>query len=115
VKPSARKKDLLVGVWRAPDEWSNIEYRITRKRGAYSVAVRDFEDDERADVFETTYSAKLHELSFAAYWNSTGRFLRCRVRAGSATQLDLTFTYTEMQPLVQYTKNLHYRSKDPRP
>jgi len=104
MKPSPRTGNLLVGVWRAPDEWSNIEYRVTRKGTHYSVVVRDFDDGERADVFEIKWSPKLHELSFAAHWNSTGRFMRCRMRAGSKTQVDLTFTYTEMQPLVRYTK-----------
>jgi len=104
VKATTRKKDLLVGVWRAPDEWSNVEYRVARKRGGYSVVVRDFADGERADVYETKWNAKRNELSFAAHWNSTGRFMRCRLKAGSKTQVDLTFTYTEMQPLVRQPK-----------
>jgi hypothetical protein len=104
LKTITDKKDLLAGVWRARDEWSDVEYCVSGKAPRYRVGVRDFKDGEKADVFETKWHAAKHTLSFAAHWNSTGRFMRCRLMAISASQVDLTYTYTETVALARLSK-----------
>ena len=98
------KKDILAGIWRARDEWSDIEYRVSGKEPRYRVSVRDFKDGEKADVFETKWNAAKETLSFAAHWNSTGRFMRCRLRAISTSQVDLMYTYTDSVALARHSK-----------
>jgi hypothetical protein len=98
------KKDLLAGNWRARDEWSDIEYCVSGREPRYRVNVRDFKDGEKPDVFEIKWHAAKHTLSFAAHWNSTGRFMRCRLRAISPSQVDLTYTYTETVALARHSK-----------
>lgn len=94
-KPKQKsKRDLLVGTWFDGDEHdSSVEFNITRAGDSYVVRVRDLFDDEAADIFETAWNGRV--LSFAAHWNSTGRFARYRLLLLSDNRLDVTYTYTE--------------------
>ncbi len=94
-KPKQKaKRDLLVGTWFNADEYATeVEYIITRSGDSYAVRVCDRYDGEVAGIFETTWDGKV--LSFAAHWNSTGRFARYQLLLISANRLDVTYTYTD--------------------
>ena len=88
------KRDLLVGTWFNADEIeTGVEFIVTRSGESYAVRVRDRFDGETADISETAWDGSA--LSFAAYWNSTGRFARYRLLLLSANRLDVTYTYTD--------------------
>ena len=96
------KNDALVGIWRSAAEFgSDVAYRVSKKKTGYSVVVQDTGDGERADVFEEKWDAAKGIFSFATHWNSTGRFLRCRLQAASKKQVELTYTYTDTDVLVR--------------
>ncbi len=96
-KPKQKlKRDLLVGTWSSADEhYSDVEFTITRSGDSYAVQARDGFDGEKADIFETVWDGGV--LSFAAHWNSTGRFARYRILLLSANRIDLTYTYTDTE------------------
>ena len=88
------KRDLLVGTWFNADEYATeVEFTVTRSGDSYAVRVCDRYDGEQADIFETAWNGKV--LSFAAHWNSTGRFARYRLLLLSANRIDVTYTYTD--------------------
>ena len=92
-KPTS-KSDPLTGTWFDGDELaSNVVFEITPSADSFAVNVRDAEDGEEADVFETRWDGRI--LSFAAHWNSSGRFVRYRLQLLSANRIDVTYTYTE--------------------
>jgi hypothetical protein len=81
-----------------------MEYRVSGRQPRYTVSVRDFEDGEKADIFEVKWHSRIGVLSFAAYWNSTGRFMRGRLQTISTSQVDLTYTFTDKVPLARRSK-----------
>ncbi len=88
------KRDLLVGTWSSADEsYSDVEFTITGSGDTYAVQICDGFDGEKADIFETAWDGRV--LSFAAHWNSTGRFARYRILLLSANRIDVTYTYTD--------------------
>ena len=88
------KRDLLVGTWFSANEYaSEVEFVIERTGETYTVQARDGYDSEQADIFETAWDGSV--LSFAAHWNSTGRFARYRILVISANRISLTYTYTD--------------------
>ncbi len=88
------KRDLLVGTWFNADEIeTGVEFTVTRSAVAYAVRVCDRFDGETADISETGWGGSV--LSFAAHWNSTGRFARYRLLLLSANRIDVTYTYTD--------------------
>jgi hypothetical protein len=85
---------LLVGTWFNGDEYaSEVEFTITRAGKPYAVRARDRHDGEEGDIFEIAWDGEV--LSFAAHWNSTGRFGRYRLLLLSANRIDVTYTYTD--------------------
>ncbi|WP_438481302.1 hypothetical protein [Oleiharenicola lentus] len=102
MKSSISKIDLHVGIWRSSDEFgSDLEYRITKKKTGYSVVACDSNDGELADIFEEKWDAKTGIFSFAAHWNSTGRFARYRFFLTSKDKMTLTYTYTDSETLIR--------------
>jgi len=98
-------RDILVGTWKGVDEWStNVEYTIRRKKGAYSVTAVDMYDNEKADIFEERWERKKGILSFAGYWNSTGRFMRCRIQLTATDKIEFTYTYTDSKIMIRKKK-----------
>lgn len=84
------------------DEWStNIEYTIRRRNAGYSVLAIDTSDDEKADIFEEKWDKRGGTFSFAGYWNSTGRFMRCRMRLTATDKIEFTYTYTDSETMVR--------------
>lgn len=101
MKPKSKPKrtgmrDSLVGIWRSGSELgSDVEITLRRKGASYSVDVCDAFDGEKADIFEIAWDGS--EFSFAAHWNSTGRFARYRIRSVSEDRISLTYTYTDTE------------------
>lgn len=90
------KRDPLVGTWFNADEYAtDVEFTVSRSGASYVVAVRDRSDGEKADVYETNWDGNV--LSFAAHWNTSGRFARYRLLPLSANRIDVTYTYTDNQ------------------
>lgn len=96
-KPKPKlKRDLLVGTWTNADDYEDeVEYTITRSGDSYAVRVRDCYDGEAADIFETAWDKDVYVLSFAAHWNSTGRFARYRIFLFSVNRIEVSYTYTD--------------------
>ena len=91
---SKKTRPSLIGTWFNADEYATeVEFIITDSDDMLSVRVRDRHDNEEADVFETAYDGRV--LSFAAHWNSTGRFARYKLMLLSANRLSVTYTYTD--------------------
>lgn len=100
-KPKA-PDDLLVGTWKGVDEWStNVEYTIRRSRGAYRITAVDTFDNERADIYEEKWDKKNGIFSFAGHWNSTGRFIRCRIHLTATDKIEFTYTYTDSETMIR--------------
>jgi hypothetical protein len=96
-KPSCKKGSTknhpLVGKWISGTEsGSEIEYTVTSQAKSFRVHAIDRYDGEVADVFEITWDGLV--LSFGTLWNSTGRFLRCRLEAIAKNEVSYTYTYT---------------------
>ena len=90
------KRNLLVGSWFNADEnETGVEFTVTCPGGTYAVRVVDRFDSEIADISETRWDGRI--LSFAAHWNSTGRFARYRLLALSENRIDVTYTYTDSE------------------
>ena len=83
---------MILGTWCNADDES-VEFTVTHAGDGYVVQVRDSFDGEKADVFETRWEGGV--LSFAAHWNSTGRFARYRLFLFSANRIEVTYTYTD--------------------
>jgi hypothetical protein len=96
-KPKQKaKRDLFVGTWFNADEYATeVEFIINPAGNSYAVRVLDRYDGEEADIFETAWNGRI--LSFAAHWNSTGRFARYRLLLLSANRIDVTYTYTDSE------------------
>lgn len=100
-KPSSQS-DILVGTWRSADEFgSDVVYRVSKKKAGYSVVACDTHDGELADIFEEKWDENAGIFSFAAHWNSTGRFSRGQLRAITKKQVALTYTYTDTDVLIR--------------
>lgn len=92
--PKSTKGHLLIGVWvSATEHASDVEYTVTSKGATFNVTAIDGFDGEVADIFEVKWDGEV--LSFAAHWNSTGRFSRCRLQALSKNRASFTYTYTD--------------------
>ena len=101
------KESPIVGVWRSIGDFgSQVEYHVRKKGSGYSVSARDVSDGELAEVFEVKWDAKACALSFAVHWSSTGRFARCRLQLTEPDQVELTYTFTDTEPLVRRTGGL---------
>lgn len=95
-KKESTKNHPLGGNWVSGTEYgSEIEFIVTPRTGGFKVRAIDRYDNEVADVFEINWDGQV--LSFATYWNSTGRFLRCRLQALGQDEVDYTYTYTAQE------------------
>lgn len=89
-KKKSTRKHTLVGSRVSGTEYgSEIEYTVTSHGSGFKVQAVDQYDGEAADVFEIKWDGQI--LSFATHWNSTGRFLRCRLQAVAKNE---AHTYT---------------------
>ncbi len=93
--------DLLVGTWKGS---TNVEYTIRRRRGSYRVTAIDTFDNEKADIYEEKWDKKNGIFSFAGHWNSTGRFMRCRIHLTANDKIEFIYTYTDSETMIRKQK-----------
>lgn len=87
-------QQLLVGTWASADLFaSDVEYIISAMGDELAVRAINTNDSEEADIFEIHWDGEI--LTFAAHWNSTGRFARCRFLLQSIDHVNFTYTYTD--------------------
>ncbi len=97
-KSKSTRRHTLVGTWASADEFtSDVEYIVSSTGEGFAVRAIDRGDGEEAEVFEVQWDGET--LTFAAHWNSTGRFARCRMLAQSRAHVDFTYTYTDHEML----------------
>jgi hypothetical protein len=93
-------QQLLVGTWASADAFaSDVEYIVSAVGDELTVRAIDKTDREEADIFEVHWDGEI--LTFAAYWNSSGRFARCRFLAQSQDIVNFTYTYTDQDTLLR--------------
>lgn len=93
-KKESTKSHPLVGSWVNGDEYATeTEYIVSSHGSGFRVRAIDRYDGEVGDVFEVKWDGET--LSFAVHWNSTGRFLRCRLVAISKNRVSYTYTFTD--------------------
>jgi hypothetical protein len=107
-----KPKDLIVGTWISIDDTSSVEIRV-RKKKTYTVTAIDSFDGEVASVAEVKRDSKTGILSFAAYWDSSGRFTRYRMMHASEDKIDITYTHTDSEVLIR--KKTPNQSSQPTP
>jgi hypothetical protein len=97
-KKKSTPKHPLLGTWVSAEGFpSDVEYIVSSKGDGFAVRALDRQDGEEADVFEIKWDGQI--LIFAAHWNSTGRFARCRFLAQSPDHVEFTYTYTDHELL----------------
>jgi hypothetical protein len=97
----------LIGTWVSVDVLDeDVEYIISRHGKAFSVRAVDRSDNDEADVYDVKWDKEKSVLSFATHWNSTGRFVRCRLMVQAADQIDFTYTYTAKDILKRKSKRV---------
>jgi hypothetical protein len=93
-----RKQHTLIGSWVNGDEYATeVEYIVAGKEPRFRVQAVDRDDGEEGEVRDVSYDDSTSTLSFAVYWNSTGRFTKVRMRATAPNRVSYTYTFTESQ------------------
>src|SRR5437868_5595425 len=95
-----RPKDEMTGTWVSIDDASTVELRVTKKKN-YTVTATDSFDGEIAAISEERYHRKTGIFSFAAYWDSTGRFTRYRMMPASEGKVEITYTHTDSEVMIR--------------
>lgn len=94
-KPN-EKPHMLVGTWLNGHEYeTDVEYVVSAAGKGFAVLALDRFDGEKGEVSEVKWDGNV--LSFAVYWNSTGRFVKARLLPISPNRVDYTYTFTEQQ------------------
>jgi hypothetical protein len=97
-----KPKDRIAGTWISINDVSSVELRIAKTKKRYVVTAVDSFDHEVAAVSEEKYDGKTGILSFAAYWDSTGRFTRYRLMPTSNDdRIEITYTHTDSEILIR--------------
>ena len=99
-----KPKDGIAGTWISIDDTSTVEIRVTRKKKTYAVTATDSYDGEVAAVSEERFHGKTGVFSFAAYWDSSGRFTRYRMMRASGDKVEITYTHTDSEVLIRKEK-----------
>ena len=93
-----RKQHPLIGSWINGDEYATeVEYIISGSERRFAVRAVDRYDGEEGEIRDVTYDGDTSTLSFAVYWNSTGRFMKVRLVATAPNRVSYTYTFTENQ------------------
>jgi len=98
-----KSKDTFAGTWISINDVSSVEISVRKSPKGYKIKALDSCDDELAAISEEKYDKKEAVLSFAAYWSSTGRFTRYRIRSYGDT-LEITYTHTDSEVLIRKPK-----------
>lgn len=98
IQKSNRKQHPLIGSWVNGDEYATeVEYLISGQARRFKVRAVERYDGEVGEVRDVSYDDSTSTLSFAVYWNSTGRFMKVRLVAISPNRVSYTYTFTENQ------------------
>src|ERR1700731_4611847 len=98
IQKSNRKQHPLIGSWVNGDEYATeVEYIVSGKEPRFKVQAVDRYDSEIGEVRDVSYDDSTSALSFAVYWNSTGRFMKARLVATAPNRVSYTYTFTENQ------------------
>ncbi len=89
------------GTWVSVDDTSTVEISIRRTKTVYSVTAKDTYDGEVAAVSEIKHRKSDETLFFATYWTSTGRFTRYEMRPHGTGKVEITYTHTDSEILIQ--------------
>ncbi len=98
-----KKKDSFVGVWVSIDEpyTSTVHFTVKKDRQKYTVTALDADDGEKAEVYDVQWDGKSGVLRFSCYWESSGRFTKCKFMQTDEDKISMTFTYTDHDVLVR--------------
>ena len=92
----------LVGTWRSlEDMLSDVQYTVAFKDGMFSVAAVDSYDGEIGQVHGVEWNESNSTLNFCCYWESSGRFSKCRLSLISDGKANFTYQYTDHEILVK--------------
>lgn len=91
-----RSSHPLIGDWKSCDGFSDVVYRIASSAGTLQVTGEDIDDGEKAKIYDVVVNEDL-SIEFAAYWPSTGRFVKYRFRVGPNGRAMVTYTYTDKE------------------
>jgi hypothetical protein len=90
---------LFIGTWISDDEYgSDVEYNISIVGKELKVEAVDVNDGERAEIRDVEWDGDSN-LSFSAYWQSSGRFAKCKFMLLSKNRVAFTYTYTDHEIL----------------
>ena len=96
-----KSKDVISGTWISVNDVNTVEICIVKKSKAYSVKIIDKLDGEIPALSEEKYDRKTGILSFAAYWESTGRFTRYRLIPVYDDKIEITYTHIDTEVLIR--------------
>lgn len=92
------KANPFLGTWRSCDGLSDVEYTISLNDGEWIVSGLDKNDGEVAEIHNTSWVAESQELTFDAYWQSTGQITKYRfLRAPKSGRAIVTYTVTTQE------------------
>lgn len=83
----------LAGVWsNGFKEEDDVRVIIAGTVDDFKVKVISNQDGEEANVYEPVWDGEA--LSFNIYWNSIGRFIKCRMQILDDKKVSYTYTHT---------------------
>jgi hypothetical protein len=96
VQKKDEKPHTLIGTWVNGDEYATeVEYIVSAVGKGFAVQAVDRFDGEKGEVYDVKWDGTA--LSFAVHWESTGRFVKARLRAISPNRVDYTYTFSEQE------------------
>ncbi len=88
----------FVGTWRCADGFSEVEFTVKLKGGAFVVSGIDGYDREAPEIYDVSWNAKTSALRFSTYWSSTGRFMKYTFTPSIVNRrIEVTYTYTAQE------------------
>lgn len=88
----------LLGTWISSDEvGSTVEHRVRTHKGIYQVQCVDAYDGKVGEVYDVNWDGE--RLRYCVYWASSGRFAKNSILRQSASQVVLTYTFTDTECL----------------
>jgi len=91
-------KNPLLGTWKSCDDFSDVHISIDLDRGELRVRAVDTHDGEVAEIHDIAWVKDQGELTFSAYWKSSGRFTKYRFGTpGSNGRISVTYTFTAQE------------------
>ena len=95
-------KHLLVGTWHGQEETlSNVQYIVAVQNDSFSVSAIDIHDNEVAQVHGVEWDEEKASLLFCCYWESSGRFSKCKLSSISGDKANFVYQYTDHEILVR--------------